>query len=109
MTFDYGNGVVLLPPNKFVQKTKLKAAANGLPLDKSPINLHLYYIYKSNIADIFKKLNTPCMKKIVFACLISLLFSLYIKAQTLSPVLVEVFTETGCGACAENDSAFQAL
>jgi len=37
------------------------------------------------------------------------LFSSFALAQTGNRVLIEEFTETGCGACAQYDSAFQAL
>jgi hypothetical protein len=47
------------------------------------------------------------MKKLII--LLLTLFSINTSAQTNNVVLIEVFTETGCGACAQNDSAFQSI
>lgn len=44
--------------------------------------------------------------------LLGLLFTVYCiaaKAQTGNVVLIEVFTETGCGACSQYDSSFNAI
>ena len=49
------------------------------------------------------------MIKSFLAVLLVILLQAYSNAQTGSRVLIEEFTETGCGACAQYDSAFQAL
>ena len=48
------------------------------------------------------------MKKILLLISISF-YSLIALSQTGRRVLVEEFSETGCGACAEYDSAFQVM
>ncbi len=47
------------------------------------------------------------MKKSILFLFILTIHSFFASAQSL--VLVEQFTETGCGACSQNDSAFNAL
>jgi hypothetical protein len=52
------------------------------------------------------------MKKTLFLSTTLILFSIIAVAQSGTSgnrVLIEEFTETGCGACAEYDSSFQAL
>jgi hypothetical protein len=49
------------------------------------------------------------MKKGFHFGLFLILFSFAANAQTGNRVLIEEFTETGCGACSQYDSAFQAL
>ena len=47
------------------------------------------------------------MKKVLLSGLFFLIPFIYSSAQSGNMVLVEEFTETGCGACAEYDSSFQ--
>ncbi len=49
------------------------------------------------------------MKKILLPALFLLFQFINSFAQTGNVVLIEEFTETGCGACSEYDSSFQAL
>ena len=51
------------------------------------------------------------MKTILSAVLLCIFanFNSYAQSQTGNVVLIEEFTETGCGACSQYDSAFQAL
>jgi hypothetical protein len=49
------------------------------------------------------------MKKSILIVMFLTCLQGYTNAQTGSRVLIEEFTETGCGACAQYDSAFQAL
>lgn len=49
------------------------------------------------------------MKKKLLAAILFFIPTMFAFAQTGNTVLVETFTETGCGACAEYDSAFNAL
>ena len=47
--------------------------------------------------------------KIIILISLFIINNLYSSAQNGSVVLIEEFTETGCGACSQYDSAFQAL
>lgn len=49
------------------------------------------------------------MKKIIITGTFVALLSLGALAQTKNVVLIEEFTETGCGACSQYDSSFQAM
>ena len=49
------------------------------------------------------------MKKLLALGLFLFIPFIYISAQTGHVVLIEEFTETGCGACSQYDSSFQAL
>jgi hypothetical protein len=49
------------------------------------------------------------MKNLILSALIIFIHSFFVSGQTGNRVLIEEFSETGCGACAQNDSAFKAL
>ena len=49
------------------------------------------------------------MKKIIITAFFIITCSICTHAQTTNVVLIEEFTETGCGACSQYDSSFQAL
>ena len=49
------------------------------------------------------------MKKTIVSALLFIAFNITAHAQSSNVVLIEEFTETGCGACSEYDSAFQAM
>ena len=49
------------------------------------------------------------MKKSIFVGILFITQALFSHAQNGSVVLIEEFSETGCGACAEYDSAFQSM
>ena len=49
------------------------------------------------------------MKKVILTGLFLFFTLIYSAAQTGNVVLIEEFTETGCGACSQYDSSFQAL
>lgn len=49
------------------------------------------------------------MQKSILLAILIIGCSLCSNAQTGNRVLIEQFTETGCGACAQNDSAFNAV
>ena len=49
------------------------------------------------------------MQKTILLAILMFTSSIGSNAQTGNLVLIEQFTETGCGACAQNDSAFNAL
>src|SRR6187549_2264384 len=49
------------------------------------------------------------MKRVLITSLFVLVQIIYSAAQNKNVVLIEEFTETGCGACSQYDSSFQAL